>query len=262
MKLQLTVAYDGTAFSGWQSQPNGLGVQDALERALKIVCQADLRTHAAGRTDAGVHATGQVVHFEIPQHLRLTPEQWIAALNCNLSPKVRILSAKKRRNSFHARFSCVGKTYEYRICSAKILPPSEAGRAWHLPQPPARQLLAMTMNHFLGTHDFCSFTAGKRIFQRGTQRTISRIQLSAHGHFYKIQITGDGFLYKMVRSLVGTAVHVALGKVPESFLLDRLTGKTSERSHLIAPADGLTLTRVYYPPAKLPLQKSTPDPGD
>lgn len=252
MKIQLTVAYDGAAFSGWQSQPHGKGVQDALERALGVVCQRQVRTHAAGRTDAGVHATGQVAHFEVPDSLRLTSEQWIAALNSNLPAKLRILAARERPETFHARFSCLGKTYEYIICCEKILPPCEAGRAWHLPNPPSTATLRETLELFLGNQDFRAFTAGKRVFQRGTRRTITRIAVKEKGSFRKIEISGDGFLYKMVRSMVGTAVNVALGKVPENFLTQRLDGTTQERSHLIAPADGLTLARAFYAPARLP----------
>ena len=134
MLLKLTIAYDGTRFGGWQIQPNADTIQGRIEEALAEVAKEKIRLHGSGRTDAGVHALGQVAHFDAPEHLTMNPFNWVPALNAKLPSEIRIMECAEAPDEFHARFSARSKTYTYRLCLSPILPPFLAQRAWHLEQ--------------------------------------------------------------------------------------------------------------------------------
>src|SRR5438270_8992453 len=180
-RLKFSVAYDGEAFAGWQSQLHRKTVQDELERAFRKISGRHVRVHGAGRTDAGVHALAQCAHVDLPDR-RLIPKQWLSALNSLLPPTIRVLKARYVSDRFHARFSAKKKVYRYRIWNAPILPPLEVNRAWHVTRPLDVDLVATAAKTFLGRHDFAGFAAnrGKSIKQAGrsqdeanTVRTIS-----------------------------------------------------------------------------------------
>lgn len=248
-RIKLTVAYDGGPFAGWQSQAGGNGVQDHIEAAFLAVGGVRLRIHGSGRTDAGVHATGQVAHADVPRG-GLAPATWQAALNANLPSGIRIIGASRVRggeSGFHARFSAKAKRYTYRLWNAPFMHPLEIGRAWYVPReldlPALREAAAL----LVGRHDFARFTAKRRgQVPSGTVRTIHRIAVQKRGPLITLVFEGDGFLYKMVRLLTGTIVRVAEGRAPVSYITDLLSPDVRARTHFMAVAEGLYLSRVFY----------------
>jgi tRNA pseudouridine38-40 synthase len=248
-RLKLTIAYDGTPFAGWQSQAGGNGVQDHIESAFLAVAGVRLRIHGSGRTDAGVHATGQIAHADVPRG-RLSPVTWMAALNANLPPGIRIIRASRvpgGEGGFHARFSAKGKRYIYRLWNASFMHPLEIGRAWYVPRELDLAVMREAAALLVGRHDFARFTAKRRgQVQTDTVRTIQRIVVRPRGPLITLTFEGDGFLYKMVRLLTGTIVRVAEKRAPLSFITDLLDPRVRARTHFMGVAEGLCLSRVFY----------------
>jgi tRNA pseudouridine38-40 synthase len=244
-RLKLIVSYDGSHFSGWQSQKHGNTVQDHLERAFQQVIGSRVRLHGAGRTDAGVHALAQVAHIDLESN-RLSASQWTAALNGGLPPQLRVLRCHRVLNDFHARFSAKGKVYEYRIWSGPILPPLHYGRVWHLPRQLDFTVMKAAAAKFVGRHDFAGFAANRGHPERDTVRTIRSVAVSRSGFLWKIQFDGDGFLYKMVRLIVGALTDCASGRLKLQELKARIERSENFRTRLAAPAEGLYLIRVRY----------------
>ena len=244
-RLKLTVAYDGTAFAGWQSQAHRNTVQDELERALHKISGQRIRVHGAGRTDAGVHALAQCAHVDLPDK-RISTERWRTALNALLPAAVRILRCQYVSQKFHARFSARGKLYRYRIWAGPILPPLELGRAWHISSPLDVDLLKTAGQKFIGTHDFAAFAASAGKKEKDTTRTISSVYIRRSGPRVTIDVAGDGFLYKMVRLMVGSMTRVALGKMDLGEITARLQSARADGSRFVAPAEGLYLVKIWY----------------
>lgn len=244
-RLKLIIAYDASGYSGWQSQAHGNTVQDRIETALANVLGQKLRVHGAGRTDAGVHALGQCAHVDLPP-TRLEPAVLASAINASLPPQIRILRCGFVARSFHARFSCRGKIYRYRLATMPVLSPFEFGRAWHVTGPLDDQSLRACARLFVGTHDFSGFAANRGHPVASTIRMIGRVRLHRTAAITVIEFEGDGFLYKMVRLMVGAMVQCALGKRSVGEVRERLLGLTTERGRLAAPAQGLMLVRVTY----------------
>lgn len=248
MRLRLTIAYDGGQFSGWQSQPKGDTVQDALEKAFGALCGTRVVVHGAGRTDAGVHALGQCAHADVADD-RLPVSAWLPALNAHLPPGVRIMALRRAAPDFHARFSATGKVYRYAIWNGPVMPPLLRGRAWHVPWKIHRDLLASACAVLVGTHDFAGFSAKRSQGDESTVRTVSEIRIRAAGPRVSLTFHGPGFLYKMVRILTAAAVRCACQKLSLDDVRARLA-HGGPRLHHVAPADGLSLVRVQYPPEK------------
>ena len=244
-RLKLTVAYDGAAFAGWQSQAHRNTVQDTLEHAFQKISGTRIRVHGAGRTDAGVHALAQCAHVDLPDR-RLSLERWTNALNSTLPPAIRILRCQFMPQNFHARFSATGKLYRYRIWAAPILPPLEFGRAWHISSPLDVDLLKTAGKKFVGTHDFAAFAANRGKKEQDTMRTIRSVQIRRSGPRIAIEIAGDGFLYKMVRLMVGAMTQVALNKMNVDEIVARLKSGHADGSRFVAPAKGLYLVKIWY----------------
>jgi len=243
-RLKLIVAYDGAPFAGWQSQSHCNTVQDHLERAFERVTGRVARVHGAGRTDAGVHAHAQCAHVDVLKFL--PPDRWIKALNALLPRAIRVLSCRYVSNDFHARFSATKKIYRYRIWTASVLPPFEYRRAWHIPRPLDLRLLKTAAKHFAGTHDFATFAANRGTPAPSTVRTINSVSVRQNGPCVTIEFAGDGFLYKMVRLMVGALVKCALGKMRLEEITSRLDSGKVGSPHFAAPAEGLYLIRVRY----------------
>lgn len=251
MRLKLTIAYDGNPFGGWQIQPNADTVQARIEGALAEVAKEAVRVHGSGRTDAGVHALGQVAHFDAPEALTMNPLNWLAALNTRLPAAIRIMECEEAPGGFHARFSAIEKTYYYDLSIYPVLPPFLAGRAWHLPRQLDPATLASALAHYPGRHDFRAFAAnrGNETAETDYFRTLSEASLATLDHGYRLTFTGNGFHYKMVRLLTGAAVKAAQGALrldDLATLLDPPAGGPVEKAPLCAPPDGLTLRRVRY----------------
>lgn len=251
MRLKLTLAYDGRAFEGSQSQANGNTVQDVLESAMATTAKVALRLHMAGRTDSGVQALAQVAHFDAPEHLTMNPCNWLPALNAKLPPSVRVMDCEEVPADFHSRFSARGKTYQYRICTLPVMPPLLAGLAWHIPRLFDPDMLQHALTSYLGRHDFRCFAAvrGNETAEMDFHRTITEASAFPQDDGYMLTFCGDGFLYRMVRLLTGAAIHVAQGKMSLEQLqsyVDPGDVPFSITCPHCAPADGLTLIAVHY----------------
>jgi tRNA pseudouridine38-40 synthase len=243
-RLKLIVAYDGVPLAGWQSQSHRNTVQDHLERAFERVTGGVVRVHGAGRTDAGVHALAQCAHVDVLKFL--PPDRWIKALNALLPPAIRVLRSRNVSKDFHARLSAKGKIYRYRIWTAPILPPFEHRRAWHVARPLDLRVLKAAAKHFVGTHDFSAFAANRGKPEPSTIRTINSVRIRQKGPCITVEFDGDGFLYKMVRLMVGTLVKCALGKMHIEEITSQLHSGKVGSDRFVAPAEGLYLVRVRY----------------
>jgi len=255
-RLKLIIAYDGAPFSGWQSQSHRNTVQDHVEHAFERVLGKPARVHGAGRTDARVHALAQCAHVDLPDN-RLSPARWTEALNAGLPPTIRIFRCQYVSNDFHARLSAKGKIYRYRIWLAPVLPPFEYRRTWHIARAIDFKILKRAAKHFVGTHDFAGFAAnrGKSANwtdssrgepEKSTTRTIHSLRVRQEGPCLTIEFDGDGFLYKMVRLIVGSLVKCALGKMRIEDITARLESGQVGLARFVAPAEGLFLVRVRY----------------
>ncbi|HXM33045.1 MAG TPA: tRNA pseudouridine(38-40) synthase TruA [Chthoniobacterales bacterium] len=246
-RLKFIVAYDGTTFAGWQSQAGGNAIQDHLERAFEQISSKKVRVHGAGRTDAGVHAIAQCAHVDLPVR-RYSPARWVSALNGLLPPAIRIMRCGFVAEKFHARFSATGKTYRYRIWNAEVLSPFESTRAWHVVTPLDLELLASSARQFCGEHDFAAFAANRGTPETSTIRTIRAVRVRRAGACVTIEVDGAGFLYKMVRMMVGALVQIAAGKSSPNEIEARLKSprRTISSARVAAPAHGLFLVRVRY----------------
>jgi tRNA pseudouridine38-40 synthase len=251
-KFRIIVAYDGTAFRGWQSQRGGNTVQDALEAAVAGIVGERLTVHGSGRTDAGVHALAQTAHIEIPRtHFQQLgrlrdPRRWVAALNAALPPELRVLRVTRARTDFHARFSASGKIYRYEIWHGPVLPPFLHQRAWHLHGPLDRDIIKKLASMITGTHDFRGFCADSGSLPQETVRTLSRVVMQGRGRAVRITLEGNGFLYRMVRMIVGSMVRVAQGKETVALFQERLVAAKPWPTPAMAPAEGLYMVRALY----------------
>lgn len=246
MRLKLTLAYDGAVFRGWQSQPGGGSVQDVLQQAMtRLAGGKKVSVQGSGRTDAGVHALGQVAHADVPDE-RGAPAFWLRALNATLPPVVRVMSAVRAADDFHARYGTTGKIYDYLLWTGPVLPPHWAGRAWHVQPPPDLGMLRRVAKALAGHHDFRGFSANRGTPVRDTRRHLRKITVSSDGPVIRLRFEGEGFLYKMVRMLAAAMVRVAQGKFPLADVRARLAAQPSALPREVAPADGLYLVRVAY----------------
>lgn len=251
-RILFTCAYDGAPFAGWQSQPGGRTVQDTVERALEAILKTPCRIHAAGRTDAGVHAEAQRFHVDLPPSCRVPLDRWPVAMNAHLPPSIRVTAVRGVPEGFHARFTATGKTYRYRIERGAVLSPFLAGRAWHLPADLNEKAMARAMVAFEGEHDFRAFAA-----KRGNEpdplpedffvRTLMEATLERQEDTLSLVFHGTGFLYKMVRLMVGAVYRVGRGEFTPADIERLLAGPGTSKSPYCAPACGLYLQSVDYP---------------
>jgi tRNA pseudouridine38-40 synthase len=260
-RLRLLLTYDGTPWLGWQGQHHGLGVQNQLETALAQIVHGPVQTQAAGRTDTGVHALGQVVHCDV--ELPLLPHQWQRALNDLLPQSIRVLDCTLAEQGFHARFSAQGKVYEYRIQRGQLLSPFLHDRVWHVPGELQVELLRECCAMLQGRHDFRRLSSQRkdvsivRTDSAVTTRTLHEaLVTAATADALTLRFTGQGFLYRMVRVMVGTVVHIARGRDSVESLRDMLQDPNGPRSCQCAPAAGLYLQQVLYEASESPTPAS------
>ncbi len=238
-------AYDGTTFAGWQSQPGGTGIQDVIEARLQQILGQPCRIHASGRTDAGVHARGQVFHFDAAW--RHGPERLRAALRVGLPLALQIKTVRPAAADFHARFSATGKRYIYHLYLGDP-EPFERPYTWAVERPQPLQLdeMARACERLQGQHDFSAFAAFNGNEQEDPVRTLHRAEIRRSGRRVQLIFEADGFLYKMVRSLAGALVSVGEGKLPLSRIDELLQERRRTAEVQTAPPQGLFLEKVFY----------------
>lgn len=246
--IKLTLAYDGTAYAGWQFQPGQPTLQGALEEALARITGESIRTVASGRTDAGVHAEGQVVSFSCAS--RLAPEVLQRALNAELPPDIAVRDACRVADGFHATHDALRKRYRYVIHDGAVRDVFRLRYCWHFRKRLDTAAMQRAGQTLVGTHDFASFqTTGSE--RATTVRTIFDLQvarsLPGQGDQVILEVEADGFLYNMVRTIVGTLVPIGTGKRPETWAAEVLQACDRRAAGPTAPARGLFLWKVFYP---------------
>lgn len=253
-RWKLTIEYVGTNYSGWQRQEEGVpSVQAAIEEAIRKFCQQDITIHVAGRTDAGVHAKGQVTHFDLDYGTRkLEGLDLIKALNAHLRPQpVCIISAETVPGDFHARFDAKNKLYQYRVLNRSAFPTFEQGRVWHFKKPLDVAAMAAGAKHLLGHHDFTTFRDSD-CQAKSPERTLDRLEITekdydeSGGREILIEAEARSFLHHMMRNIAGTLVMVGEGKWAPGDVKTALEARDRTRGGPTAPPDGLTLVRVDY----------------
>jgi len=252
LKFKLVIAYDGTAYQGWQLQKIGTGVQEKVEAVLARYFPSQPRLHSSSRTDTGVHALGMVAHYEIPKSENILPLARLAlALNAFLPDDIRVLHATRAKKNFHARFDARGKQYRYVVWNHHAMNPLLQGRAWHVARPLDLAAMKQAAKHFVGKHDFKSFAANHTYEMESTVRTLTRCDVKRSGRQYTFVIEGDGFLYKMCRGIVGTLVQVGFGKFSPGDIKAMFARTDRRAAGMSAPAHGLVLWRVFYQAPKV-----------
>jgi tRNA pseudouridine38-40 synthase len=248
--LKLTVAYDGGAYVGWQRQADGTSIQGLIEEALARIEGQPVTVTGAGRTDAGVHALGQVASVRV--ETTHSCDTYVRALNAALPEDVRVRRVEEMPETFHARFDARAKTYRYRILTGPIASPFELRYAWHVTFPLDREAMRIALASCVGEHDFAAFQAAGSIVS-GTVRTIhratleeARTEVDPETPLLTLTVTGDGFLRHMVRTLTGTLIEVGRGRRPASDLPRLLEARDRAQAGETAPPHGLFLVEVTY----------------
>ena len=253
MNFKLRIQYDGTDFHGWQIQDGLRTVQGELTRALSLLDDREVVLHGSGRTDAGVHAEGQVASVELQREI--TPLKLRAAVNGNVERDVRIIAADLAADDFHARYSAIGKTYLYRVINSDVMSPFWLRFAHQEARPLDLKLMREGAELFLGEHDWTAFSAAQSDAENRV-RTITGLEISercderAESRLIEIRVSADGFLRYMVRSIVGTLLAVARDEMDQSLVKQALLTGDRTLVGATAPAKGLTLLSVSYPAAK------------
>lgn len=243
-RYRMTVAYDGTDFRGWQVQPNQPTVQGALEAALEQLAGEPIRIHSCGRTDTGVHARAQVAHFDLK--LPWETRRLQHGLNALLPEAVRVLELRPASPNFHARYDAQGKEYRFSIWNAPVACPLHRRQTVHARPPLDLAAMRKAAGMLEGTRDFAAFSANPHREIGGTVRTLWRLSVRKQGALVTISVLGDGFLYKMVRSLAGHLLRVGLGKVPADETPALLESRLRTARVETAPARGLCLWKIHY----------------
>jgi len=258
--FKITLAYDGTDYVGWQRQANGVSIQALIEDALRELDGRDVTVTGAGRTDAGVHAFGQVAAFTIARELE--PDSVARALNAHLPQAIRVIGAEEAPAGFHPRFGARAKTYRYRIWNDEVMSPFDRGYAWHIPGALDVDAMAAAARLVEGRHDFAAFqatgssvaTTEREIFaslilrQAQDERSADPlvVSLSNHEPVVVYEVSGSGFLRHMVRIIVGSLVEIGRGRQPVEWIGDAIAGRDRAGAGPTAPPHGLFLVRVDY----------------
>lgn len=253
MRLALGVEYDGSAFCGWQFQVHSPSVQAAVEKALTKVANTAVRVQCAGRTDTGVHATGQIIHFDTDAER--SERSWVYGANANLPKEVVITWAKPVDDTFHARFSALNRRYRYVIFNRDVRPTFLAGKtSWHC-RPLDEKRMQAAAQHLIGEHNFNSYRA-VACQAKNPVRTVSRLDVSRNGQFIYLDIEANAFLHHMVRNIAGVLMEIGRGEKEPEWAKEILEHQDRTMGGITAPPHGLYLTEVDYPE-----QYKLPPPG-
>ena len=244
MRIALGIEYDGTSYNGWQRQKNGIGVQQRLEEALAVVANEDIEVVCAGRTDTGVHASGQVVHFDTSAER--SDRGWLLGANTNLPPDASVTWARHVSDEFHARFSATGRSYRYVILNRLERSALHRHRAWWVYEPLDDKLMHEAAQQLLGQHDFSAFRAAGCQAKSAT-RELTAISVERDGDWLTVSVSANAFLMHMVRNITGTLAVVGRGEQPPAWVADVLENRDRTAGGITAPPHGLTLVSVDYP---------------
>ena len=256
MRIALGLEYDGSHFCGWQSQPAACGVQDKLEVALQSMAGHPLRVTAAGRTDTGVHALSQVVHFDTSTERPLTA--WVRGVNVNLPAAVRVLWANRVDDAFHARFDAYQRSYQYLLYNSAVAPAVMAKKAGWFHQVLDVGLMSEAIQYLKGTHDFSAFRAAE-CQAKSPIKQMHRAEVKRAGDYLLFDFCANAFLYHQVRNMVGALIYVGKGNHPPDYIGELLQGHDRTKAPPTFSPDGLYLTGVGYdekwglPPTERPL---------
>lgn len=242
-RIRLVCEYDGTSYCGWQIQPNGISVQEVIERELSALVNEDVRVHGSGRTDAGVHARAQVLHFDT--NSRIPAEKFPYALNVSLPPDIRVIYGDETDDSFHARFGVEKKHYRYTLYLAPHASAFYRNTSLHVHHTLDTDAMSEAARSLLGEHDFIAFKS-QGVDLKSTIRTIYRSEWTREGRFLHYDIAGSGFMYNMVRILVGTMLEIGKGYIGAETIEKALLSGQRDDAGATAPAHGLTMMRVEY----------------
>jgi tRNA pseudouridine38-40 synthase len=243
MRIAVGVEYDGAGLFGWQSQKDGPSVQDALEHALSAVADERIGVTGAGRTDAGVHATGQVAHFDT--RARRSGRAWMLGANASLPPGIALRWAREAPEGFHARFSARARSYSYLLLNREARTALWRHRAWWVHRPLDARRMHAAGQALVGEHDYSAFRAAECQSKSATRR-IEELRVTRSGEFLRVDVTANAFLHHMVRNIVGTLAAVGRGDRPEEWVVEVLQGRDRALGGATAPAEGLYLVHVDY----------------
>lgn len=253
VKIALGLEYNGQAFCGWQTQPNKQGVQDYLEAALQIIAgqSAPLQTIVAGRTDTGVHALEQVVHFEVEQEIAAARplQAWIRGVNAHLPKSVRVLWARIMPETFHARFSATSRIYEYRLINEPIRPALQHGFVGWFHQQLDLEKMQEAASYLIGTHDFSAFRASE-CQAKSPVRTLIQLNIkrdSMTPTLILFELQANAFLHHMVRNIIGTLIYIGKGKYPPIWIKTLLAMQDRRLAPPTFMSDGLYFKKACYP---------------
>ena len=243
MNIKVVLEYDGSGFVGWQQQAQGRTVEAELKRALRAVTGQDLKVYAAGRTDAGAHAEGQVVSFQTDG--RISPHRLVAALNARLPADVAVLSAEEVPDEFHARYSARWRRYRYRYLDRPSRPALERGRCWHVRGALDVDAMSAAAKALTGKHDWTSYCSASepsdsRVREMRSARVVRR------GDTVELELVAEGFLRGLARSIAGALAEVGRGRRPPEWVREVLEARDRRKAARTAPAGGLTLMEVIY----------------
>jgi tRNA pseudouridine38-40 synthase len=243
VNIKVVLEYDGSGFAGWQQQARGRTVEAELKRALRELTGQDHVVYGAGRTDAGAHAEGQVVNFQLRG--RIAPDRLVAALNARLPEDVSALSAEVVPDDFHARYSARWRRYRYRYLDRRGRPALERARCWHVRGALDVQAMDAAAKPLVGRHDWTSFcSASEPPAQR--VRTMRSARVRRHGDYVELELVAEGFLRGLARSIAGALAEVGLGRRPPGWVGEVLRARDRSQAARTAPAGGLTLMEVIY----------------
>lgn len=243
-RIALGIEYDGTKFHGWQSQPNVRTVQGVVEHALSTVANEKISTICAGRTDGGVHAASQVIHFE--SHAKRLEDAWVLGSNCYLPSDVKVQWAHIVEEDFHARFSALSRTYQYWIYCSRVRPVMLRSYLTHEERRFDLALMEQVAQQLVGEHDFSAFCASE--CQAKTPiRTVENVSIFQQGPLISFTITANAFLHHMVRKIVAVLLEISSGRRPISWMDELMANRQSANQIVMAPPQGLCLVAVRYP---------------
>ena len=246
MRIAAGIEYDGTAYNGWQKVETGTGVQAVVERALGRVANHEIEVTCAGRTDAGVHATAQVVHFDTESDRAM--RSWLLGANSNLPDDVCVTWVKPVADDFHARYAATARTYRYLILNRLVRSALHRKRAWWVHETLAAEAMHEAGQLLLGEHDFSAFRAAG-CQARTPMRNVTSLEVSRHGDWLRLTVSANAFLQHMVRNITGVLVAIGRGEQPVGWATDVLDGRDRTLGGVAAPPHGLTLIGVDYPEA-------------